>query len=94
MVESRIGDVRTDLVGDGPTRKKKASPGDVEAMIWEVEGVPRNRMCLERLDSAHASAANVLNGIPDVIAARPGIVPISELGPIKSSAARWPRIGT
>jgi 2,4-diaminopentanoate dehydrogenase len=64
-------------------------PGDVEAMVWEVEGTPRNRMRVERLDSAHASAGNLFNRIPDVIAARPGIVPVSELGPVKTSAARW-----
>lgn len=69
-------------------------PGDVEAMVWEVDGTPRNRMRVERLDSAQASAGNLFNRIPDVIAAAPGIVPVSELGPIRSSAARWPTAGT
>jgi hypothetical protein len=41
---------------------------------------------VERLDAAHATAANLFNRIPDVIAARPGIVPVFELGPLKPTA--------
>jgi 2,4-diaminopentanoate dehydrogenase len=65
-------------------------PGDVEHMSWEVEGRPRNRMRVERLDSAEATAGNLFNRIPDIISARPGIVPVTELGPLRSSANRWP----
>jgi hypothetical protein len=68
-------------------------PGDVEHMFWDVEGTPRNRTRVERLDSAHATAGNLFNRIPDVIAARPGIVPVYEMGPLKTSAVRWPRLG-
>lgn len=64
-------------------------PGDVEHMVWEVEGTPRNRMRVERLDSAEATAGNLFNRIPGIIAAPPGIVPVTDLGPLMSSAARW-----
>ncbi len=64
-------------------------PDDVEHMTWEVEGTPRNRMRVERLDSAEATAGNLFNRIPDIIAAPPGIVPVTELGPLTSSANRW-----
>lgn len=58
-------------------------PGDVEHMFWSVEGMPHTRVRVERSDSAHATAACMLNRIPDVIAAAPGIVPVSKLGPLK-----------
>ena len=54
------------------------------------QGTPRNRIRVERLDSADATAGNLFNRIPDIIAAPPGIVPVTELGPLMSSAARWP----
>lgn len=66
-------------------------PGDVEHMAWEVEGTPRNRLRVERLDSAEAHAGNLFNRIPDIIAAPPGIVPVTELGPLSPSASRGPR---
>lgn len=65
-------------------------PDDVEHMVWEVEGTPRNRIRVERLDSADATAGNLFNRIPDIIAAPPGIVPVTELGPLRTSAARRP----
>jgi 4-hydroxy-tetrahydrodipicolinate reductase len=65
-------------------------PGDVEHMAWAVEGSPRNRMRVERLDSALATAGNLFNRIPDIIAAPPGIVPVTDLGPLMSTAVRGP----
>lgn len=61
-------------------------PGEVEHMFWEVDGDPRTRVRIERDDSAHATAANLFNRIPDIIAARPGIVVVSEMGPLKHTA--------
>jgi 4-hydroxy-tetrahydrodipicolinate reductase len=60
-------------------------PGEVEHMFWEVEGKPRTRVRVERDDSAHATAGNLFNRIPDIIAAPPGIVPVYQLGPLKST---------
>ena len=60
--------------------------GDVEHMYWEVEGMPRTRIRVERDDSGHATTASLFNRIPDVIAARPGVVTVAELGPLKTSA--------
>ncbi len=54
-----------------------------EHMIWEIDGTPGNRLVIERKDSIAASAASVLNRIPDVIAAEPGIRLLSELGPLR-----------
>ena len=61
-------------------------PDEVEHMYWEVNGLPRTRVRVERENSAHATASNLFNRIPDVIAAKPGIVVVSQMGPLKSTA--------
>jgi len=60
--------------------------GDVEHMAWTVNGSPNARIRVEREDSSHMSAACLFNRIPDVIAAAPGVQPVSRLGPLKSTA--------
>jgi 4-hydroxy-tetrahydrodipicolinate reductase len=80
------------VVGTGLVDQRMFLPGDVEHMYWEVDGTPRNRTRVERLDSAHATAGNLFNRIPDIIAAPPGIVPVYAMGPLRSTALRWPRI--
>jgi len=77
---------RQGVVGTATVDSRIIKPGEVEAMYWSVEGKPRTRIHVERLDSAHATASNLFNRIPDVIAARPGIVPVFELGPLRHSA--------
>ncbi|MET0988760.1 MAG: hypothetical protein ABW034_25510 [Steroidobacteraceae bacterium] len=57
--------------------------GEVENMFWAIDGKPVSRIRTEREDSGHATAACLFNRIPDVIAARPGIVLVSEMGPMK-----------
>ena len=61
-------------------------PGEIEHMFWSVDGLPHTRVRTEREDSAHATAACLFNRIPDVIAAPPGIVLISQMGPLKPTA--------
>jgi len=78
------------VVATASIEQRMFRPGDVEHMVWEVQGTPRNRIRVERLDSAEATAGNLFNRIPDIIDAPPGIVPVTELGPLMSSAARWP----
>jgi 2,4-diaminopentanoate dehydrogenase len=60
--------------------------GEVEHMFWEVFGKPRTRIRIERDNPGHATVGNLFNRIPDVLAARPGVVTVAELGPLKSSA--------
>lgn len=88
--------VGTRIVADTKTREGVTAklemelrlfrPGEVEHMSWSVDGMPRTRIRVERSDSAHATAASLFNRIPDVLAARPGVVLISELGPPRPSA--------
>jgi len=80
------------IVGTGQIEQRMFLPGDIEHMYWEVDGRPRNRTRVERLDSAHATAGNLFNRIPDIIAARPGIVPVYEMGPLRPTALSWPRL--
>ena len=61
-------------------------PGEIEHMFWEVDGMPHSRVRVERDDSAHATAANLFNRIPNIIAAPPGIVLVSQMGPLRNSA--------
>jgi 4-hydroxy-tetrahydrodipicolinate reductase len=60
--------------------------GEIEHMFWSVDGKPVSRVRVERDDSAHATASCLFNRIPDVIAAPPGIVVISQMGPPRQSA--------
>ena len=58
-------------------------PGESEHMIWEVQGRPATKIRVDRTDSLHSSSACMVNRIPDVLAAQPGIQVISKLGPIR-----------
>jgi 4-hydroxy-tetrahydrodipicolinate reductase len=77
---------RQGVIGTATVDSRIIKPGEVEAMYWSVEGKPRTRVHVERLDSAHATAGNLFNRIPDVIAARPGIVPVFEMAPLRPTA--------
>lgn len=61
-------------------------PGEVEHMMWSVDGRPNFKITTERDDSKHASASCLFNRVPDVIAAPPGIALVSQMGPLKHTA--------
>jgi hypothetical protein len=79
-VETREG-----VTAEASMTMRLLADGETETMMWEIDGLPRNRMTIERQDSIAASAASVLNRIPDVIAAAPGIQLLSQLGPMRPS---------
>lgn len=58
-------------------------PGETEHMIWEVQGRPATKIRVDRTDSLHSSSACMVNRMPDVLNAAPGIQVISKLGPIR-----------
>src|SRR3546814_5555253 len=60
-------------------------PGEVEHMMWSVEGAPSSSITIERKDSRHATASSMFNRIPDVIAAPPGIQFVSPPGVMRHS---------
>lgn len=74
------------VIGTAQVDSRMPRPGEIEHVCWQVEGKPRTRTMIERMDSAHATAANLFNRIPDIIAASPGIRLVSQMGPLKSTA--------
>lgn len=58
-------------------------PGESEHTLWEVQGKPATTIRVDRKDSMHSSAACMVNRIPDVLAAEPGIRLVSKLGPMR-----------
>lgn len=77
---------REGLVGRAIMEYRLFKPGDVEELRWDINGMPGLRISVERKDTANLSASALFNRIPDVIAAAPGIVEITRLGPMKSTA--------
>lgn len=63
--------------------------GEIENLRWEINGMPGLVISVERKDTANLSAASLFNRIPDVIAAEPGIVEITRMGPLTSTALRF-----
>jgi 4-hydroxy-tetrahydrodipicolinate reductase len=88
--------VGTRIVGEIDTREGVTAraeielrlfrPGEVEHMFWSVDGMPHSRVRVERDDSAHSTAANLFNRVPQIIAAQPGIVVVSQMGPLRHTA--------
>lgn len=60
--------------------------GEIEHMMWAIEGMPSVKIRVERDNSAYMSASTMFNRIPDVIAAPPGVQVVSQLGPMKHTA--------
>jgi len=60
--------------------------GEVEHMMWKVDGTPSSSITITREDSSYMTAASVFNRIRDVIAAPPGIQLITQIGPMRHSA--------
>lgn len=79
-------DTREGVTARAEIELREFHDGEVEHMYWSVDGLPRTSIRTERKDSAHATAACLFNRIPDVIAAKPGIVLISQMGPLRHSA--------
>jgi hypothetical protein len=59
--------------------------GELEHVVWRVEGKPRSFIRVDRRGSVYSSASTMINRVRDVIAASPGIRLVSELGPLKPS---------
>lgn len=80
---------------EGPTANahielRILAPDETEYMKWIVDGRPATKIQVDRTDGVHSSAACMINRIPDVIAAAPGVRLVSELGPLRPSLATKP----
>lgn len=77
---------REGVIGRAILEYRLFRPGDVEELRWDINGMPGLKIAVERKDTANLSASALFNRIPDVVAAAPGIVEITRLGPLKSTA--------
>jgi len=77
---------REGIFGNAAMEYRLFKEGDAEVLRWDINGVPGLTINVERKDTANLSASALFNRIPDVIAARPGIVEITRLGPLRSTA--------
>jgi 2,4-diaminopentanoate dehydrogenase len=57
--------------------------GESEHMLWEVNGTPASKVRVDRTQSVNTSAACLVHRAPDILAAPPGVVLLSEMGPLK-----------
>jgi 4-hydroxy-tetrahydrodipicolinate reductase len=62
--------------------------GAGEWMSWTVDGDPPAEMRLQGLDTGHATASSVVNRIPDVLAAPPGLVTVDRMAPMRFCAGQ------
>ena len=74
---------------EGPTASAQIelrvlAKGEAEHMMWTVDGRPPSKIRVDRADGVHTSAACMVNRVPDVAAAPPGVRLISQLGPLRS----------
>jgi 2,4-diaminopentanoate dehydrogenase len=75
---------------EGPTASahielRLLAESESENMTWAVDGRPPSKIRIDRADGVHTSASCMVNRIPDVIAAPPGIRLISQFGPLRPS---------
>ena len=81
-ITTRVG-TREGVTATSINELRVLKPGEKEHMVWEVQGRPETVVTVDRTDSMHSSAACMVNRVPDVLAADPGIRVISQLGPMR-----------
>jgi len=84
---------------EGPTASahielRLLAEGEAEHMMWTVDGRPLSKVRVDRADGVHSSAACMVNRIPDVMDAPPGVRLISQLGPLRPSLTDLRPFGT
>lgn len=58
---------------------KMSEPGDTDLNKWEISGVPTINIITERMQGEITTGSNIVNRIPDVINAAPGVVSAGEM---------------
>lgn len=74
------------IVGKACMEYRLFKENEAEILRWDINGMPGLSVSVERKDTANLSAASLFNRIADVLRAPAGIVEITKLGPLKSSA--------
>jgi 4-hydroxy-tetrahydrodipicolinate reductase len=80
-----IGQVKTKegVTAAVKTEARLLKKGEEDYTLWSIEGKPRSEIRIKRLDADYTSAACLVGRVPDVIAASPGIVLVSQYGPLQ-----------
>jgi 4-hydroxy-tetrahydrodipicolinate reductase len=86
-----IGEVRTKEgpVGTVKTEGRVCAKHEVDYTLWKIEGKPRCEVLTKRPDGLDMNTTCLINRIKDVIAGPPGIVPISQFGPLQGPELGW-----
>lgn len=74
------------VTADSSNELRVFKPGEKEHMIWEVDGLPASKIRVDRRQGVWSSSSSMINRVPDVIAAEPGIRLMSELGVMHHTA--------
>ncbi|MEO5598926.1 MAG: hypothetical protein ABIQ66_09940 [Novosphingobium sp.] len=78
---------RQGVVATAQIDLRLVEPNERETMTWSIDGNPGVDFAVERRNNtAIATGACMLNRIPDILAAPPGIQTIMQLGPLKSTS--------
>lgn len=58
---------------------KMSEPGDTDLNSWEIKGNPNINIITERMQGEITTGSNMVNRIPDVINAAPGVIQASDM---------------
>lgn len=70
--------IETECIG------KVYSKNDVDTNKWTVYGEPNTTLLITEPNTVELTCATIINRIPDVIKSRPGFIPTSQMGELKS----------
>ena len=62
---------------------KVYAPEDCDKNEWTIYGDPDTTIVITRPNTVELTCASVVNRIPDVIKAKPGFIPTSQMGELK-----------
>lgn len=57
-------------------------PDEGEWMSWSIDGDPSVEMKLNGIDTGHATSSSVVNRLPDIVAAPPGLTTVDQMAPM------------
>lgn len=63
---------------------KVYAKGEVDTNDWTIIGEPDTRFVVREPDTVRLTCATIVNRIPDVLASKPGFVPTSRMGELKT----------
>ena len=59
---------------------KVYGPDEYDKNIWTVEGEPTTTIVVEKPDTVELTCATIVNRLPDLVNAKPGFLPTSQIG--------------